>query len=94
MTQPEDAYGISNPELVQEVPLDALAQIEGLQVGMQLQSQSPQGQVQVVTVQAIGETSATLNANHPLADQVLHFDVTVATIREATAEELESGHAH
>ncbi len=92
--QPEDAYGVSNPELIQVVPLEALAQIEGLQVGMQLQSQSPQGQMQVVTVESISESSATLNANHALADQVLHFEVSVESVRVATAEELEHGHAH
>lgn len=92
--QPEDAYGVPNPELVQDVPLEALAQIENLAVGMQLQSRTEDGRVQVLVVEAIGEQHATLNANHALAGQVLHFDVTVEGVREATAEELEHGHAH
>ncbi len=92
--QPEDAYGLPNPELVQDVPLEALAQIENLTVGMQLQSRTDDGRVQVLVVEAIGEQHATLNANHALAGQVLHFDVTVAGVREASAEELEHGHAH
>jgi FKBP-type peptidyl-prolyl cis-trans isomerase SlyD len=91
---PEDAYGLPNPELVQDVPLEALAQIENLQVGMQLQSRADDGRVQVVVVEAIGETTATLNANHALAGQTLHFDVSVENVRQATAEELEHGHAH
>lgn len=92
--QPEDAYGMPRPELVQEVPLEALAQIENLQEGMQLQSRGPDGSVQMLVVESIGAESATLNANHALAGQVLHFDVTVEEVREATAEELEHGHAH
>lgn len=92
--QPEDAYGELNPELIQDVPLDALTGIEDLRVGMQLQSQSPDGATQVLTVDALGKDTATLNANHALAGAVLHFDVEIAAVREATAEEIEHGHAH
>jgi FKBP-type peptidyl-prolyl cis-trans isomerase SlyD len=89
--QPEDAYGEINPALIQEVPLDVLSGIEDLQVGMRLQSRSPDGQMQMLTVDAIGEESATLNANHALAGAVLHFDVAVEHVRTATAEELDQG---
>ena len=89
--QPEDAYGQPDPELVQQIPLDALAHIDELQVGMQLQSQNQAGQTQVVVVESIDDTHATLNANHVLAGQVLHFEVTVEDVREATADELSSG---
>jgi FKBP-type peptidyl-prolyl cis-trans isomerase SlyD len=92
--QPEEGYGHPHPELIREVPLEALQQIENLRVGMQLQSQGEDGRVQVLVVDAISDTTATLNANHALAGQVLHFAVTVESVREATAEELEHGHAH
>lgn len=92
--QPEDAYGVQDAQLVQEVPLQALAEIENLTVGMQLQSRAPDGNVQMLVVEAIGEESATLNANHPLAGQVLHFEVSVASVREASEEEVEHGHPH
>jgi len=92
--QPEDAYGDVNPELIQEVPLDALSGIDNLTVGMQLQSQAPDGRTQILVVDAVGEDTATLNANHALAGEVLHFDVEVAEVREATEEELAHGHAH
>jgi len=92
--QPEDAYGMVDREMVQEVPLEALAGIENLSVGMQLQAQGQDGSVQVVVVDAMGEETATLNGNHVLAGQVLTFDVTVESVREASAEELEHGHAH
>ncbi|MGE0621654.1 MAG: peptidylprolyl isomerase [Pseudomonadales bacterium] len=92
--EPRDGYGELNPALIQEVPLDMLAGIDNLRVGMQLQSQSPDGRVQQLTVDAIGDTSATLNANHMLAGKVLHFEVEVTEVRPATAEELDHGHAH
>lgn len=92
--QPEDAYGTVDPQLIQDVPLEALAGIDDLQVGMALQSRAPDGRVQNLVVDAIGEESATLNANHPLAGTVLHFDVSVESVRAATEEELAHGHAH
>lgn len=92
--QPEEGYGVPNPALVQEVPLEVLAQIENLQEGMQLQSQSPDGSVQVFVVEAISDETATLNANHALAGQVLNFDVSIVDVRPATPEEIEHGHPH
>lgn len=92
--QPEDAYGEVNPGLIQEVPLDALSGIDNLAVGMQLQSQSPDGRTQILVVEAVGDETATLNANHALAGTVLHFDVEVTGVRAATEEELAHGHAH
>ena len=92
--QPEDGYGVPNPDLVREVPLDALSQIEDLRVGMQLQARRPDGGVDVLVVESIGDEAAVLNANHALAGEVLHFEVSVEDVRAATADELEHGHAH
>lgn len=94
VVQPEDGYGVPNPALVQQVPLEVLAQIENLQEGMHLQSQSPDGSVQVFVVEAISDETATLNANHALAGQVLNFDVSIVDVRAATPEEVEHGHPH
>jgi len=91
---PDEGYGMPNPELVQDVPLEALSGIDGLEVGMTLQSKAPDGRVQLLVVEAIGDSTATLNANHALAGESLHFDVSVEEVREATAEELEHGHPH
>ncbi|NIP14908.1 MAG: peptidylprolyl isomerase [Pseudomonadales bacterium] len=92
VVQPEDGYGVPDPALVQEVPLEVLAQIEDLQVGMQLQSQASDGSIQVFVVEAISEETATLNANHALAGHVLIFDVSIVDVRSATPEEIDHGH--
>ncbi|HEY5680813.1 MAG TPA: peptidylprolyl isomerase [Pseudomonadales bacterium] len=91
---PEEGYGVPNPALVQEVPLEVLAQIENLEVGTQLQSQSPDGSAQIFVVEAVSDETATLNANHALAGRTLHFDVSIVDVRTATQEEIEHGHPH
>ncbi len=92
--QPADAYGDVNPDLVQTVPISAFDSPENVKPGVQFQAQSPDGQVQLITVQDVTDEGVTINANHPLAGQVLHFDVTVEEVREASAEEIAHGHAH
>jgi FKBP-type peptidyl-prolyl cis-trans isomerase SlyD len=91
---PEEAYGPMNPELIQDVPRSMIEGIDDLHVGMALQAQSPDGQVQNLRVEAISDDTVTLNANHPLAGAVLHFSVSVEDVREATAEEQAHGHVH
>lgn len=92
--QPDDAYGDVNPELVQTVPISAFDSPENVKAGVQFQAQGPDGQVQLITVQEVTDDGVTINANHPLAGQVLHFDVTIEAVREASAEEVAHGHVH
>jgi FKBP-type peptidyl-prolyl cis-trans isomerase SlyD len=61
---------------------------------MQFHAQSSQGQTRVVTVTRIQGDMVTVDGNHPLAGEVLNFDVEVAEVREPTGEELEHGHVH
>lgn len=90
---PDQAYGVRSDELVQEVPLENFQDKNEVQVGAQFQVQNGE-QVHIATVTALSETSATIDMNHPLADETLHFDVEVMDVREATKEELEHGHIH
>lgn len=55
---------------------------------------TPEGQLQHILVTAVSETGIEVDANHPLAGEVLHFSVEIVDVRDATAEELEHGHAH
>lgn len=94
VVQPEEGYGIVNPELIQEVPHSAFDGVEDIQPGMQFEATNPEGHRQLITVEEIKESGVTINANHPLAGQVLHFNVSVEEVREATKDELAHGHAH
>jgi FKBP-type peptidyl-prolyl cis-trans isomerase SlyD len=64
-----------------------------IEVGMQFQAQMDHG-MQLLTVVKVEDDKITLDGNHPLADQTLHFDVDIKDVREASAEELEHGHVH
>ena len=92
--QPEDAYGDVNPELIQTVPMSAFQGVEDIKPGMQFEAKGPEGQTQLIVVEEVSENGVKINGNHPLAGQVLHFDVTVEEVRDATQEELDHGHAH
>ena len=76
----QEAYGERHEQLVQEVSRSALpGEIEPA-VGMQLQSQSPEGQVMMLVVTDVGEESITADANHPLAGQALTFAIELVEI--------------
>lgn len=77
---PTDAYGSRDENMVQSVPLSALPEDIKPNVGMQLQSQSAEGQVVQLVVTEVTEDSITVDANHPLAGQVLHFEVELVEI--------------
>ena len=90
---PAEGYGEYEQALVQQVPRRSLQGIQHLKVGMQLQAQTPQG-VRIFTVKRLVSDMVTLDGNHELAGQTLHFDVEIADVRAATEEELSHGHVH
>lgn len=92
--KPELGYGERHDELVQVVPREQFGDQKDIAPGMRFQAQSENGEVHVVTVTALTDTEVTIDANHPLAGQTLHFDVTIDAIREATESEIDHGHVH
>lgn len=88
-----EGYGEYNADLVQEVPAQMFQGVENIEAGMQFQAQTDDG-VQIVTVKSVEGDKVIVDANFPLAGQDLTFDVEVAEVRPATAEELEHGHVH
>jgi peptidylprolyl isomerase len=76
----EEAYGQRHEQLVQEVPKSALPDEMEPSVGMQLQSQSPDGQVMNLVITEVADESITVDANHPLAGQALTFAIELVAI--------------
>ncbi len=90
---PELGYGQQIDAMVQEVPIDAFQGVESVEPGMQFQAQTEGGPL-TVTVTKVENETATVDGNHPLAGETLNFDVEIVEVREASAEEVEHGHAH
>lgn len=76
----EDAYGERHDQLIQEVPKSALPDEMEPAIGMQLQSQSPDGQVMNMTVTEVADETITVDANHPLAGKPLTFAIELVEI--------------
>ena len=90
---PEDAYGARMDDRIQTVSRSMFQGIDQIEPGMQFHAEGNTGPV-VVTVTKIEGDENTIDGNHPLAGETLTFDVEVADIRDATADELEHGHIH
>jgi len=78
-----EAYGAHNPENQQAVPREQIPAEIPVEVGTQLQMQTPEGQVIPVTVADVSESDVTLDANHPLAGKDLNFEIEVVGIDAA-----------
>ena len=61
--------------------------------GQRVKVQTDRGPMTLLVVAVQGDY-ATVDPNHPLSGQTLHFAVEVIEVRDATAEELAHGHAH
>lgn len=92
---PDKGYGERSEDNVHVVPLASFEADgdEKLVEGMQVRVETNNG-VSIADVAKIDGEDVTLDLNHPLAGETLHFEVEVIDIREATKEELDHGHAH
>ncbi|AJE46030.1 FKBP-type peptidyl-prolyl cis-trans isomerase [Celeribacter indicus] len=79
----DEAYGQRQPDAQQAVPREQIPPEIPLEVGLQLQMQSPQGQVIPVTVVNVTDEAVTLDANHRLAGEDLTFAIEVVEILPA-----------
>jgi FKBP-type peptidyl-prolyl cis-trans isomerase SlyD len=89
----QDGYGERDAELVQQVPKRMFDGANAIEPGMRFHAMG-EGGVRVVTVTRVVGDMVTVDGNHPLAGQTLHFDVEVMAVRDATREELDHGHVH
>jgi len=85
---PEDGYGYRDEDLISKLPRQAFADVGKLHVGMRVREKKSDEQSGLFTVLVIAEDEITVDANHPLAGQVLHFRIAVVDVREPSEQEL------
>ena len=90
---PADGYGEYSEDRVQQVPIEAFAEMEKVEPGMMVTAETEGGAVNLVITE-VSETTVTVDANHPLAGKSLSFEVTVESVRDANEEEIAHGHVH
>ncbi len=76
----DDAYGQPHPQARQAVPRSDIPDEIPLEVGIQLQMQTPDGQTMPVHVVELTDETVTLDANHPLAGKDLTFAIELVSI--------------
>ena len=94
VVSPAEAYGEFDEDAFMDVPRGQFPKDMPLEEGLELTVRDDTGQSRYARIEAIEGENVTLNFNHPLAGDELHFNVKVVGLREPTAEELEHGHVH
>jgi len=95
----EDAYGLASEEAVMDLPKN-IFEVEGkieeglLAEGNVIPMQNNEGQKFNGVVVELKDENVTMDFNHPLAGDDLHFSGNIMEVREATKEEIEHGHVH
>ncbi|HSH84850.1 MAG TPA: peptidylprolyl isomerase [Guyparkeria sp.] len=91
--EPAEAYGERDEAMIQVVPRSMFQGVDEIEPGMRFEAQA-QGGITVVTVKAVEGDEITLDGNHELAGETLHFDVEITDVRPASQEEIDHGHVH
>lgn len=78
-----EAYGEHTDEALQEFPLDSFP--EKPEIGWVVELEAPDGQRIPAAIVGIGEQSATLDFNHPLAGQDLTFEIELVSVGPESA---------
>lgn len=89
---PETGYGEKHDGLVQQVPRTAFGD-QPVEPGMRFNAETDQGP-RMVVIAAVDDETVTVDGNHPLAGETLHFDVEITDVRVATEQEIAHGHTH
>ena len=90
----EDAYGVKDENAVAELPIDMFGEMGKPEIGSVLPLQDNEGNQFRAKVKDVSDSAVTVDLNHPMAGQDLHFVGKIISVREATDEELAHGHAH
>jgi len=75
LLEPEQGFGVHNPQLMQRFPRSELPKSAELEKAMQLEFKGPGGAIYTGLVRELSEDSALIDFNHPLAGKAIRFEV-------------------
>lgn len=78
--EPSEGYGEYSKNLVETIPRDSIPNNERLTEETMLLVSLPDGAKMPASITAITGDTVTLDMNHPLAGEVLHFEITLVGI--------------
>ncbi|MGA0710700.1 MAG: hypothetical protein ACO3O7_08435 [Ilumatobacteraceae bacterium] len=95
----DDAYGPVDPDAIISLPLnvfevDGQIDTEMLEIGREIPMKDEDGNELIGSVVEVLEDEVVMDFNHPMAGINLYFTGQIESVREATASEVEHGHAH
>jgi len=82
LLEPEQAFGLSDPELVQRIELDMFPDDVEVEIDSLVEFNLPSGEAVMGVILDKTETDALVDFNHPLCDYPLKFEVEILEILE------------
>lgn len=87
---PEEGFGLHDPDLTYTDDIENVPP-EFHRIGAEVEMMNDQGDTKKFTVTRIENGKLTVDGNHPMAGKVITFNIRVATVRDASPEEVENG---
>lgn len=94
VVQPKDGYGEMKSGLRLTLKKEMFPKDFPMDPGVQFEADLGEGKSGMFTIIEVKGADVHVDGNHPLAGQVLTFNVEILDVRDATQEELSHGHVH
>jgi FKBP-type peptidyl-prolyl cis-trans isomerase SlyD len=87
---PEEGFGEHQQELTFTDDIDNVPP-EFRHIGAEVEFQNDKGETKIFRVTSIEDGKLTVDGNHPFAGKTVTYNIKIATVRDATTEELANG---
>ncbi|MBI3466942.1 MAG: FKBP-type peptidyl-prolyl cis-trans isomerase [Planctomycetes bacterium] len=81
--QPEDAYGAVRPRMIKKIPRERFPKAMDLRVGKRLVATATSGRRRPLRVVELQPDMVVVDANHPLAGQILEVEIQLVSLNSA-----------
>ena len=85
LLDPEQAFGVSQPDLIHNLPRAEVETGEPLQVTGLVEFTTADGQTLTGQILEIGEETVRVDFNHPLADLPIEFEIEIVQLHESVS---------